>query len=182
MDSFAFLRILSPISSQRTYLHNNFIPFAKLRLAWGMVSHLSICISPSFLGRRNICSPLLRCPKKSSDLRQSSIFSTAATRSPRFICHRQRSARSPVFALVEAICHRHIAFRWVRISPSLAKAKTPPYWVVSCFWWGMVDSNHRRHSQQIYSLSPLATREIPHIQILYDACMEPVDGLEPPTC
>ena len=33
-----------------------------------------------------------------------------------------------------------------------------------CFsWWGMVDSNHRRHSQQIYSLSPLATREIPHI-------------------
>ena len=33
----------------------------------------------------------------------------------------------------------------------------------SAFWWGMVDSNHRRHRQQIYSLSPLATREIPHI-------------------
>ena len=31
-------------------------------------------------------------------------------------------------------------------------------------WWGMVDSNHRRRCQQIYSLSPLATREIPHIQ------------------
>ena len=30
-------------------------------------------------------------------------------------------------------------------------------------WWGMVDSNHRRRSQQIYSLSPLATREIPHM-------------------
>ena len=30
----------------------------------------------------------------------------------------------------------------------------------------MVDSNHRRHRQQIYSLSPLATREIP--QILYE--------------
>ena len=29
----------------------------------------------------------------------------------------------------------------------------------------MVDSNHRRHSQQIYSLSPLATREIPHINL-----------------
>ena len=26
----------------------------------------------------------------------------------------------------------------------------------------MVDSNHRRQRQQIYSLSPLATREIPH--------------------
>ena len=34
------------------------------------------------------------------------------------------------------------------------------------FWWGMVDSNHRRHSQQIYSLSPLATREIPPIKFL----------------
>ena len=32
-------------------------------------------------------------------------------------------------------------------------------------WWGMVDSNHRRHCQQIYSLSPLATREIPHDEI-----------------
>ena len=44
------------------------------------------------------------------------------------------------------------------------------------FWWGMVDSNHRRHRQQIYSLSPLATREIPHMKL------ELVDGLEPPTC
>ncbi len=44
------------------------------------------------------------------------------------------------------------------------------------FWWGMVDSNHRRHRQQIYSLSPLATREIPHIKL------ELVDGFEPPTC
>ena len=26
-----------------------------------------------------------------------------------------------------------------------------------------MDSNHRRHCQQIYSLSPLATREFPHI-------------------
>ena len=39
---------------------------------------------------------LLRYPKKSSDLRLSSIFSTAATRSTRCICHRQRSFRSPV--------------------------------------------------------------------------------------
>ena len=32
------------------------------------------------------------------------------------------------------------------------------------FWWGRVDSNHRRHCQQIYSLSPLATREHPRIR------------------
>ena len=31
-------------------------------------------------------------------------------------------------------------------------------------WWGKVDSNHRSDQQQIYSLSPLATREFPHIQ------------------
>ena len=46
-------------------------------------------------------------------------------------------------------------------STSKQKRDTPKG--VSLFWWGMVDSNHRRHSQQIYSLSPLATREIPHI-------------------
>ena len=33
------------------------------------------------------------------------------------------------------------------------------------FWWGKMDSNHRRHCQQIYSLSPLATREFPHMQL-----------------
>ena len=31
------------------------------------------------------------------------------------------------------------------------------------FWWGGVDSNHRSNKQQIYSLSPLATREPPLI-------------------
>ena len=47
---------------------------------------------------------------------------------------------------------------------------------VGNIWWGMVDSNHRRRCQQIYSLSPLATREIPHMKL------ELVDGFEPPTC
>ena len=47
---------------------------------------------------------------------------------------------------------------------------------VGNIWWGMVDSNHRRRCQQIYSLSPLATREIPHMYL------ELVDGFEPPTC
>ncbi len=28
--------------------------------------------------------------------------------------------------------------------------------------WAKVDSNHRRQCQQIYSLSPLATREFAH--------------------
>ena len=40
--------------------------------------------------------------------------------------------------------------------------------------WAEVDSNHRSNLQQIYSLSPLATREAIHI--------EPMSGLEPLTC
>ena len=36
---------------------------------------------------------------------------------------------------------------------------------VSFIWWGKVDSNHRRHCQQIYSLSHLATLEFPRIQL-----------------
>ena len=43
------------------------------------------------------------------------------------------------------------------------KVKISPNFVRGDFWWGKVDSNHRRQCQQIYSLSPLATREFPHI-------------------
>ena len=52
--------------------------------------------------------------------------------------------------------------------------------VLDVLWWGRTDSNHRSDTQQIYSLSPLATRELPHIQFLF-VWLEPVDGLEPPT-
>ena len=50
-----------------------------------------------------------------------------------------------------------------------------PFSFLFCEWME-VDSNHRSNLQQIYSLSPLATREIPHIHL------ELVDGFEPPTC
>ena len=59
--------------------------------------------------------------------------------------------------------------------------KSSPFQVRT--WWGKVDSNHRRHCQQIYSLSPLATREFP--QIFHSPVsdeVELVDGFEPPTC
>ena len=45
------------------------------------------------------------------------------------------------------------------------QTKAPSFWDGAFAWWGKVDSNHRRHCQQIYSLSPLATREFPHIQL-----------------
>ena len=43
------------------------------------------------------------------------------------------------------------------------KPRNLSIWTGSWVWWGRVDSNHRRHSQQIYSLSPLATREHPRV-------------------
>ena len=36
--------------------------------------------------------------------------------------------------------------------------------------WAEVDSNHRSNLQQIYSLSPLATRESAHV-FNYDTCI-----------
>ena len=46
-------------------------------------------------------------------------------------------------------------------------------------WWRRVDSNHRSETQQIYSLPPLATRELLHMNFWK---VELVDGFEPPTC
>ncbi len=43
--------------------------------------------------------------------------------------------------------------------------KKMPRLLAGHFWWGKMDSNHRRQSQQIYSLSPLATREFPHMKL-----------------
>ena len=39
--------------------------------------------------------------------------------------------------------------------------------------WAKVDSNHRRQCQQIYSLSPLATRERSHMFEMYSAALPP---------
>ena len=44
--------------------------------------------------------------------------------------------------------------------------------------WMEVDSNHRSNLQQIYSLSPLATRESIHMVFT----IKPMIGLEPITC
>ena len=46
------------------------------------------------------------------------------------------------------------------------------------FWWGKVDSDHRSYQQQIYSLSPLATREFPHIRL---AVPKPIARRRQPT-
>ena len=50
-----------------------------------------------------------------------------------------------------------------------AKKKACDIFFVTGFWWELVDSNHRSIKQQIYSLSPLATRESSHIHLC--ACL-----------
>ena len=52
-------------------------------------------------------------------------------------------------------------------------------------WWRRVDSNHRSETQQIYSLPPLATRELLRMRLSRERRLrrlELVDGFEPPTC
>ena len=65
-----------------------------------------------------------------------------------------------------------------RLSKSLifdatTKKKACDIFFVTGLWWELVDSNHRSIKQQIYSLSPLATRESSHIQFV--AAVSPGD-------
>ena len=50
-----------------------------------------------------------------------------------------------------------------RIRPQRQKSEDQK--VFGFLWWGRTDSNHRSETQQIYSLSPLATRELPHMKL-----------------
>ena len=54
-----------------------------------------------------------------------------------------------------------------------AKKKAYDIFFVTGLWWELVDSNHRSIKQQIYSLSPLATRESSLIQFV--AAVSPGD-------
>ena len=66
------------------------------------------------------------------------------------------------------VCTHQSRFALVSMAFQLRNAKKyTGYCIIACvpMWWGKVDSNHRRHCQQIYSLSPLATREFPHIKL-----------------
>ena len=58
-------------------------------------------------------------------------------------------------------------FESASVSPeNKDKNKSDTRYQVSLCWWELVDSNHRSIKQQIYSLSPLATRESSHILFL----------------
>ena len=54
-------------------------------------------------------------------------------------------------------------FAWAELPRPGRDNKKIPSTKVLGIWWARVDSNHRSIKQQIYSLSPLATREHAHI-------------------
>ena len=62
----------------------------------------------------------------------------------------------------------------------LPDCSTPRYKIKGFRQWTEVDSNHRSKMQQIYSLSPLASRESVHYETI--KLQKPMIGLEPITC
>ena len=67
-------------------------------------------------------------------------------------------------ATAVAACPRHAAKSRLSNPPSIENRH--PLTGTPIFWWRRVDSNHRSETQQIYSLPPLATRELLHIELL----------------
>ena len=60
-------------------------------------------------------------------------------------------------------------FRMESVRPFIHNKKTAIHYDSGFSWWGRTDSNHRSETQQIYSLSPLATRELPRIRLISQA-------------
>ena len=90
--------------------------------------------------------PAQRRPRSTSQQRTAPRFSGGKeNRSP---------AQRVRFGKEEPRCERALTFKKVGASGQLAPT-----------WWRRVDSNHRSETQQIYSLPPLATRELLHMKL-----------------
>ena len=82
----------------------------------------------------------------------------------RFASRALKTACRAVFARRGTQSSRPGLFESASVSPeNKDKNKSDTHYQVSLCWWELVDSNHRSIKQQIYSLSPLATRESSHI-------------------
>ena len=91
---------------------------------------------------------------KHSGIRESSFFPAAGTKEEQYPCSLKKRA-----AIYILFCKCGTLFSW-----HYEKQKSRIF-AAFRFEWGKVDSNHRRRCQQIYSLSPLATREFPQILV-----------------
>ena len=85
----------------------------------------------------------------------------------RFASRALKTACRAVFARRRTQSSGPGLFESASVSPeNKDKNKSDTHYQVSLCWWELVDSNHRSIKQQIYSLSPLATRESSHILFL----------------
>jgi hypothetical protein len=80
-------------------------------------------------------------------------------------CARPKSLPAPNLVFQASNRRKRLVLIRSRPTPTLTQGLEP----LGKGWWRGVDSNHRRQCQQIYSLSPLATREPLHskLRILY---------------
>ena len=87
--------------------------------------------------------------------------------------HNRTATRVPTRPVVDSLCcgkatpvetcHRHVSKSRLSNPFHLTPKKNRYSNEYRFFWWKVVDSNHRSHRRQIYSLFPLATRETFHI-------------------
>ena len=111
---------------------------------------------------RKICGlpPVNGCPTRSPDPAQRrSVPRPSQRHAPRFSGGKEN--RSPAqrvrFGKEEPRCERALTFKKSRSKRSACSDLVE--------WWRRVDSNHRSETQQIYSLPPLATRELLHMKL-----------------
>ncbi len=105
------------------------------------------------------CSPIVSLPHACLPVRWWIRFHCGAT------IKYFRGCRPTGKATVVETIHRMVSKSHLS-NPQPPSAKTEKghsFWNVLLFWWKVVDSNHRSHRRQIYSLFPLATRETFHI-------------------
>ena len=89
--------------------------------------------------------------------------------------HGRTATRLPARPVVDSLCcgkatpvetcHRHVSKSRLSNPFHLTPKKNRYSNEYRFFWWKVVDSNHRSHRRQIYSLFPLATRETFHIRL-----------------
>ena len=108
-------------------------------------------------------------------LRAGAPFRARACRDWLVQSHNRTATRVPARSVVDSLCcgkatpvetcHRHVSKSRLSNPFHLTPKKNRYSNEYRFFWWKVVDSNHRSHRRQIYSLFPLATRETFHIQL-----------------
>ena len=102
-------------------------------------------------------APVDGCPARFPDPAQRRQRSTPQ---PEARPQAQRRKRKPEPSAAGPVCKKA---RWRKRTLIFKKSRSKANFAPT--WWRRVDSNHRSETQQIYSLPPLATRELLHMEL-----------------